>query len=96
MQKQAIPNMSIKSNASEWDKLQLEELRTNNELRKQQVKEFGNKAVCDRIEQARRNVEVLSRIYFSFFEKNKHEKSEEILKVMDNNVKILEEVNRIK
>ena len=86
-------------NSPEWENLQLEQLklqveqvRLDIQLRKLGVKESSNRVLCDKIEHARRNVEVISKVLGSF----NGQTHDTMRSVLLENLVVLKEVKDIK
>lgn len=69
-------------------RLQVEQMQLDVQIRKLGVSEMSTKALCDKIEQARRNVEVLSKLV--------QKEGDEIQKTIYLNIAVLKEVVNIK
>lgn len=90
------PNgVSVEASTPEWENLQLqqqrlqiEQMQLDVQMRKLGVTEMSTKVLCDKIEQARRNVEVLSKLV--------KKEGDEIQSILFLNLEVLKEVVNIK
>jgi hypothetical protein len=84
--------------SADWDKEQLKQIQLNNARQEidnnQRIEDRKRDTISIRIEQARRNVEVLGRLLIAGTLEHLH--SEEIGKVLLNNLKVLKEMPEIK
>ena len=85
-------------NKEQWDKEQWKQIQLNNVRQEidnnQRIEDRKRDTISIRIEQARRNVEVLGRLLIAG--SLEHLYSEEIGKVLLNNLKVLKEMPEIK
>jgi hypothetical protein len=77
-------------------KLEIEQIKLDLQIRRLNIKEMTTKTLCDKIEQARRNTEILSKIAWTYHEKGMPDKVPSVQTVLDQNIEILKEVKDIK
>jgi ketopantoate reductase len=90
--------------SKEWDNLHLEQMQLNIkqmkldiEIRESDIKHKQLQNTCDKIEQARRNVEVLSKLLFTYSDKFMGEGAyKAITTILNQNISVLSEVSNIK
>ena len=105
--KNTSKNATGEPTSKEWENLQLEQMQLNIEqmkldieIRESDIKHKQLQNLCDKIEQARRNVEVLSKLLFTYYDKGIGSSDKEGYKsihtILNQNISVLGEVSNIK